>query len=296
MNQIISSFLSEHIKEYGVDKLREKDAFEHFINRCIVTKYAAERFDPSDIMTEAGEIGLDGVAVVINGQVITSLEDAVLIYSQNTSVDVNFIFIQAKTSEGFDGGDMSVFAKGVRHFFESKEVRPHTNQKMEDLIKIKDHVYSESVNYEKKPSLYLFYVCCGKWNQDNNLSYTVEQDKRLFEDSGDFEKVVYRTIDNQDIINLYKEMRRKIQKSFVMEKRLPFYDMQGIKEAYFGLVKCKDIAEMLSDESGCLFSNIFEDNVRDFQGYNPVNTEIQSTINYERQQRFAVLNKGIKII
>lgn len=296
MNQIISGFLSEHVKEYRIQSLEEKDAFEHFINRCIVTKYTVERFDPADVMTDGGEIGIDGVAIVINKQLITSLDEARLIYAQESSIDVEFIFIQAKRSECFDGGEMSTFAKGVRHFFESKDKRPKTNEKMEGLIEIKDYIYTNVVNYDKKPSLLLFYVCCGKWNDDNNLSNTVEQDKTLFENSGDFESVTYQTVDNEDIITLYKELRRKIQKSFVMEKRLPFYEMEGIKEAYFGLVKCKDIAEMLSDDSGRLFNNIFEDNVRDFQGYNPVNTEIKKTILSESQQRFAVLNNGITII
>lgn len=296
MNQIISGFLREHIKEYEIENFEEKDAFEHFINRCIVTKYTSERFDPADIMTEEGEIGIDGVAIIINKQLVTSLEEAKLIYAQNSSIDVDLIFIQAKRSNSFDGGEMSTFTKGVRHFFEPKEKRPKTNDKMESLIEIKDYIYSRTIDYDKKPSLFLFYVCCGKWNQGNNLTNTVEQDKDLFNETGDFETVEYRTLDNDDIIILYKEMRRKIQKSFVMEKRLPFYSMDGIKEAYFGLVKCKDIADMLADETGRLFSNIFEDNVRDFQGYNPVNSEIQKTIQSNNQQRFAVLNNGITII
>lgn len=92
-------------------------------------------------------------------------------------------------------------------------------------------------------------------------------------------------------------MRRKIQKEFIMEKRMPFFSMPGIKEAYFGLVKCTDIVSMLTDEQGHLFNNIFEDNVRDFQGYNPVNSEIKNTIcNTDSQKRFAVLNNGITII
>ena len=82
-----------------------------------------------------------------------------------------------------------------------------------------------------------------------------------------------------------------------MEKRLPFYGMQGIRAAYFGLIKCKDIVKLLTDDQGKLFNNIFEDNVRDFQGYNPVNSEIRSTILDEsNQDRFSVLNNGITIV
>jgi hypothetical protein len=46
-----------------------------------------------------------------------------------------------------------------------------------------------------------------------------------------------------------------------------------------------------------MLNNIFEDNVRDFQGYNSVNSEIKKTIeNKTEQDCFAVLNNGITII
>lgn len=78
---------------------------------------------------------------------------------------------------------------------------------------------------------------------------------------------------------------------------MPFYPMEGVSQSYFGLVACKDIVELLKDDNGELFNNIFEDNVRDFQGYNLVNKEIQQTICQESEQsRFAVLNNGITIL
>ena len=40
MNQIIKSFLTTHIKEYGLEKIKESTAFEHFINRIIINKYS----------------------------------------------------------------------------------------------------------------------------------------------------------------------------------------------------------------------------------------------------------------
>ena len=46
-----------------------------------------------------------------------------------------------------------------------------------------------------------------------------------------------------------------------------------------------------------MLTNIFEDNVRDFQGYNIVNSEIQDTLkNSEDQARFGLLNNGITIV
>lgn len=66
MNKIIENFLNTHIAEYDIAHFSKETAFEHFTNRCIVNKYTNERFDPEDIMTEDGEVGIDGIAIIVN--------------------------------------------------------------------------------------------------------------------------------------------------------------------------------------------------------------------------------------
>ncbi|MGN0507358.1 MAG: AIPR family protein [Lachnospiraceae bacterium] len=297
MNQIIKSYLDTHIKEYSLQEYEPQSAFEHFVNKCVVNRYTTERFDPSEVMTDKGEIGIDGVAIILNGQLVSDLEGCRAVFDQKRKVTTEFIFIQSKTSESFDGGEINTFFKGIKHFFENEEERPNTNEKMEKLIEIKDYIYSQSIGQSIKPALEMYYVCCGKWNEDNNLSNNIATDVRFFKDTGDFSSVKFYPYDKDKVITMYTEMRRKISRTFVMEKRLPFYKMEGIKQAYFGLIKCKDVANLLTDDQEKLFNNIFEDNVRDFQGYNSVNTEIRDAIiDKENQDRFSVLNNGITIV
>ena len=82
-----------------------------------------------------------------------------------------------------------------------------------------------------------------------------------------------------------------------MEKRVTFPTIAGVRQAYIGFVKCKDYINLLVDSDGKIMNNIFEDNVRDFQGYNTINSEIKTTLNdSEDQARFAILNNGITIV
>lgn len=297
MNQIIRAALEVHSSEYGIEEWEEKIRFEHFINRCVVNKYSTERFDPADIMTDKGEIGIDGIAILLNGHIITSLSETKDYYDKNSNVEVTFVFVQSKRGSSFDGGEISTFFRGIKHFFEPKEIRPTTNDKIEELIKVKDYIFGQTINQGTKPMFEAYYACCGTWNSGNNLTNCVQTECKYFEDTADFQKIAFFPADSDKIITLYKELRRKISKTITMQKKLPFYSMNGIEEAYFGLVSCKDIVQLLQDDTGNLFSNIFEDNVRDFQGYNVVNSEIQGTIcNKIAQERFAVLNNGITII
>lgn len=297
MNKIIESFLEIHKKEYSIEDLKTETAFEHFINRCIVNKYSNDRFDPSDIMTDNGEKGLDGVAICINGRIVTTHDELEAIFAEGQTIDVHFVFIQSKTSEHFDGDEIGSFVYGVKAFFAEKDLRPNTNEKMENLISLKDKIYAQSINMETPPSLDMYFVACGKWHNDNSLSTRIELEIKPFKDSQDFNDPHFFVYDSEKIIASYKELKKKIGRSFIMEKRIVFPAIEGVKQAFLGLVKCKDFVSILLDSENHMLTNIFEDNVRDFQGYNIVNSEIKATLDDHCDQvRFALLNNGITIV
>lgn len=297
MNQIVKSFLDTHIKEYGLEHLKQDVAFEHFCNRLVVNKYVVERFSPEDTMTEAGEIGLDGIAIIVNDMLVIDEDTLNEALKLSAKIDVKFVFLQAKTSDKFDGDEIGTFMFGVKSFFLPKEQRPKTNDKIENLINIKDQIYKKSIDFSSKPELNLFFISCGKWDQENNLNDRVKIECDYFEKTQDFGDVKFYPYDNDKIIITYKELKKKISKTMVMEKKFTFPNMLNIKQAYGGLVKCKDFVSILEDNEGKMLRNIFEDNVRDFQGYNPVNKEIRGTINDSNEQKwFSVLNNGLTII
>jgi hypothetical protein len=74
-------------------------------------------------------------------------------------------------------------------------------------------------------------------------------------------------------------------------------EIPGVKEAYLGLVPATEFLPLLDDGSGGILKNIFYDNVRDWQEYNTVNTEIKTTLESDAQRaRFALMNNGVTII
>lgn len=297
MNKIIESFLNTHIVEYELSNIKKETAFEHFINRCIINKYSTERFDPNDILTDDGEKGLDGVAIIVNDCVVMTLDEVESIVSDSAALEVKFIFIQSKTSDSFSGSEIGDFIYGAKAFFEESGKRPNTNEKMERLISIKDYLYSHSVDFTYAPIVELYYVCCGKWSEGNGLRNRINTEIQPLIDSPDFSQVKFYPYDVEKIIATYKELKKKVARTFTMEKKVTFPSIEGVTQAYIGFVKCSEFVEILKDSDGKMLTNIFEDNVRDFQGYNYVNQEIQATIKDPIDQaRFAILNNGITIV
>lgn len=297
MNQIIKSFLEAHINEYSLEEFKEEGAFEHFINRCVINQHTVDRFDPSETMTDAGEIGIDGVAIIINDRFVNTIDVARDIISNSKEFTVNFVFVQSKTSEKFDGGEIGTFIYGVRLFFGLGRDQISMNSKMDNLIKIKDYIFQNSINFSSNPELNMYYVCCGKWEESNGLATRAESDYDVLLKSQNFSKIQFIPYDSDNIINSYKELKKKVKKSITMEKNISFPTINGVNQAFLGLVKCKDYVDLLKDSNGNIMRNIFEDNVRDFQGYNIVNKEIKDTLsNYQNQESFVVLNNGITIV
>lgn len=297
MNKIIESFLNTHIREYSIEKFEKEIAFEHFINRCIVNKYSIDRFDPMDIMTDEGEKGIDGVAIVVNDRIIMTVDELESVVKENADLDVKFVFIQSKTSDKFSGDEIGTFVYGVKAFFEEESMRPKTNEKMEKMIAIKDLIYQRSIDMVKNPELDLYYVCCGKWDDNNGLQNRIDIEIKPLIDSQNFSNIEFYKYDSDKISIAYKELKKKISRTFIMERRISFPDIKGAKQSFLGIVSCQQFISILTDNDGKMLTNIFEDNVRDFQGYNPVNNEIRDTINdIEDQKRFALLNNGITIV
>ena len=297
MNKIIDSFLNTHISEYEIGDYKKEIAFEHFVNRCIVNKYVTDRFDPSDIMTDAGEKGLDGVAIIVNERLVLNIDDLTEAISTESTLSVRFVFIQSKTSEHFSGSEIGDFIYGVKAFFEGEDNRPITNDKMEALIRIKDEIYAKSIDFDINPIIDMYYVCCGRWDDSNGLSNRINLDLKPLRDSSDYSEVKFYPYDADKIILTYKELKKKISRTLTMEKRVTFPTIPGVTQSFMGIVKCKEFVGILVDSDGKMLTNIFEDNVRDFQGYNQINREIKETIwSKEDQNRFALLNNGITIV
>ena len=94
----------------------------------------------------------------------------------------------------------------------------------------------------------------------------------------------------------YIFIQSKTSSTFIFADKATLPDLQGIKEAYYGILPFQEFIKILVDEDDKI-RNIFDDNVRDFQGEdNPVNQVIGETLKGDRSELFSVLNNGVTIV
>ncbi len=296
-DKIIAGYLRDFTADYGLDTLKETEVFEHFINYCVTSTLIPNTFSLSDIhVGKDGTPGLDGLVILVNEHIITSKEEIDYFVKNIGRLDVKFVFIQAKTGSKFDMGEIGNFLYGVRDFFESKPALT-SSDKINELREIKNHIFELCIHMEKNPMCLLYYATTGRWIDDVTLKSRIDADITAIRKFDLFSGVQFFPFDSDKLRSLYRELKHKISTAVKFEKHTILPDINHVQEAYIGILPCTEYIKLITDNEGNLLKSVFYDNIRDFQGFNAVNSDIQETIkNLAKNSRFGLLNNGITIV
>ncbi len=134
MDRIIQGLLKAFREEQSFNEdMSETQLFEYFVNYCLVSKEYESSFDIQEVsIGGCSDLAIDGIAILVNGDLVESTEEIEDLIKRNKSLTVKFILIQAKTSNNFDSGDIAKFLIGVRAFFDEKSTLLK-NEQLPDL-------------------------------------------------------------------------------------------------------------------------------------------------------------------
>ena len=298
MDRITSSLLGEFSREHAIEDLPEDKRFERFASYLSVLPHLPESFDTTDIATGAGnDTGIDAIAIVVNGTLVTDAELVSELAETNGYLDVSFIFVQAERSAAFESAKIGTFGFGVVDFFRDAPTLPR-NEAVTEAASIAGAVFERSSRFTRgNPSCRLYYVTTGRWTDDENLiarKRTVEEDLK---NTRLFREVSLTPLDADAVQRLYNQSKNSIARDFTFANRTLIPDIPGVSEAYLGYLPASEFLALLQDDAGNLIKSIFYDNVRDWQDYNAVNTEIKATLSDpDQRRRFSLMNNGVTII
>lgn len=296
MDKILENFLDDFSKEFELENLKEDKQFEHFVNYCVVTNIDNRR-ESIEAINVGGDNnpGIDGLAIVVNDHVISTNEEVDYFYDGFKRLDVEFYFIQAKTSPKFEMAQINNFLFAVKNFFGDADLK--FEDEIMNLRELKDYIYEQSIKMEQSPVLKLYFATTGNWIGDQNLESIIKSNKQELINTGLFKEVIFNPIDINKLKSLYRESKHKITREINFEKHTILPVIEGVTESYIGYLPTSEIVKLVSNNDGEIIKSIFYDNVRDFQGFNRVNNGIkESIINEELKDKFVLLNNGITIV
>jgi hypothetical protein len=161
--------LREFAQSQKIEGQPQSEQFEAFVNYVVVSDIYPEEFDFRVIATGPGEFGIDGIAIIVNDAIVDDEEQLEDIIAHSPVLQVQFLFVQAKTSSSFDTGEMSKFFQAVLDFFQ-EEASFKQNERILELQQIKNRLYSEAAKFVRGlPKIALYYATTGSWTDDKNL-------------------------------------------------------------------------------------------------------------------------------
>lgn len=300
IDRVTNSLIKDFLEKFNFPKnIDDSQRFEHFVNYTILEKFLEERLDVDTLeivnIGKNGTIGLDGFCILINNILITSIDDLKDVLESNKKPAVDVFFIQAKTENKFSLDSINSFGSSVDDFV-SEEQRYNWNNNALDSINLFKYLIENTNKLSKNPNCHMYYVTLGQYSKDKNIEAVHRKIEDMIQKQGIFSEINLFYKDANSLQSDYRKIGQKVSRKFNFKNKQLIPSIEGVQEAYIGIVPVQTIVDLIEDD-GELMPSIFYDNVRDYQGENKVNSEIKKSIEDDRLKfAFSILNNGITIV
>lgn len=308
MDIVTKSQFDQFKDQYNLQAMQESSAFELFVIYCVASKYVKSETISKDMLCDlsvgdGGDWGIDGLIPIVNGRIVLSQQEIDDILATNGSLSVHFVLVQAKTSESFNVALLGQTLDGAEYLL--KEVLgdtelPPCNDALKDFRELFKHVYQKSADFANgiNPKLSIFYVTCGEYQSQADFTSKIAKTKSyvcqtdLIAPKG-FECFM---LGKKELVNLYKETKSQLACDIRVDLKIPMPEVERVSEGYLCLLRFSEFRKLIIDQSGDMIDSVFNDNIRAFQGDNPVNLAMSQSLKDENLNLFTAMNNGITII
>lgn len=295
----IDQFLKDYRKKRSLDETHKPKLFALCSVDTVVSRYVRKPFDVSTVFVDGqNDTGIDGLAVIANGKVVSSVEDLDRLIAASGDLKVTFVFVQATMDREFRDQKMNIFAQGVQRFFHTDVFGPR-NEGINKAAQIKDAIYERSHWMRSgRPEVHMHYLSSGQWVGDSVLEGSIAWAERFLEETNLFKSVDFVPMDFRSFLDLRRGLQRQNSGDIHAYRLRELESMQGIEKSYLGAILVDDLIDVIRHPvTDKLNRTVFLENIRGFQGLkNSVNSAINETLNRDDVALFPLLNNGITIV
>lgn len=305
MHTVIRGLVDSFSKNFSLDQSYDlPKQFEFFVNYILVAPKTSDiHLQPVEITTGDDDASLDGIAILIDGELVTSLEMAEdILQSSRRQLEVKIILTQVKSGEAFEKKEITNFMSGVINFLEDDSSYPEGDLNSINH-KILFYILANVRNIKNNlPDIEVYYATSGIYRETKELKGAFNLIDKKIKEKTYFHSIKVEAIDRQKIIELHDNLSRDFTSRIKVEELFAIPATEKIPQSYLAMLKAKDyVNDILTnneDDSSSLRLNIFDENIRAYLGENiDVNQNIQLSLsNVDNKNIFSILNNGITII
>lgn len=290
--QIILTNLLQQQKQIQDASLSDDSFFHIFVTEQVLKNYELSYDELQEgIVDNGGDGGIDAIYTFVNGDLVQ--RDSPLSDGKRNSLLEVFI-IQSKTSKGFSESALEKCTASAADLFdltkESDDLKSIYNQ---ELLANREVFKKQFLALASKfPILRFryFYATMGTEVHDN-VRRKVEQLRETILRHFDKAEIQFEFLGAGELIELSR--REQIKARDIALADNPISTQDG---GYIALVPLESYYKFISEDNGELIKYFFDSNIRDYQGENEVNTEIEVTLNSKDiKEDFWWLNNGVTI-
>ncbi|MGK0439403.1 MAG: hypothetical protein ACJATK_002363 [Paracoccaceae bacterium] len=289
---ILREILNQEAENFD-DGLTESQFFEFYSAVQILKDYELSYDEITNgIAGESHDGGADSIYLFVNGDLIREDSEVKEKYKKNP--DIELVIIQSKKENGFGEDALLKLARLCTNLldlgFDKKEFEGRYNNSIISAFELFRDTYVALVT--KKPSLKvrIVYASLGMdihanvQKQADDLQADVKEKLPSVDVKVEF-------VGATELVKFSQERASEVFRLATIDSPL-----STSEKVFIALVRISDYYKFVSNSDGKLIRHIFESNVRDYQGKNSVNKEIQATLYEEGKEEFWWLNNGVTIL
>lgn len=297
MNPIIKAQLKSFREGNSSLSYKDSDLFEVMSIFSLENGILGENIDPFKAHLKGDEFGIDGVSILIQGDLCVDKDEAEEVLSVGKNHSSEFRFYQSKTSENLDYGDISKFLDAVYDFFTEQKLT--TGDQIKDLLEVKKSIYDHSA--KTSPSIRCYYCTTGSGEVSEIIKNLINSNKVKLSELNIFDTIDIECVGAKLLQNGFRSATNSLKAKINFPKAVTMPDHEKVDEAYIGYVAASEILEIClgeKDQEGVRHVNrsLFYDNVRDFNPNSEINKTIISEIKAGDNASFVFKNNGITVV
>ncbi|MCY6380530.1 AIPR family protein [Hoeflea prorocentri] len=297
MDSVTRSLVKEFSDSNNFSELGAGKQFEHFAAFSILfARFPDEIATEEHVVGDGGDLNIDAYAVKVNGRLVLDAENVDDLLELNGSLDVEFIIIQAKSSDSFDGAAILALGDNLAKEVFSESPNLPVNDDVRRFMEIKNRVFENAAKLKDNPICRVFYACTGNWKNDDYLTKIIDRKRDEILDTNLFSEVSFEPLGARELQQLFRRTKTSISRTIRIDSLVTLPTIKDVEAAYLGILPASEFLKLLIDDDGDIMKSVFVDNVRDFQGQNPVNLDIAKTIQEGDFDQFVLRNNGITIV
>lgn len=292
-DQIILEQIIEQERQERFSSHSKSEFFEIFVAEQMLKEYDLSHDELEIGLTgNGGDGGIDAMYTIINGEMAQEDTDT---SSVRKNVVIDVIVIQAKTSSNFKEEAVDKIKATLEEALDLSndidKLKQTYNPGLVSAIGIFRKTYRDLVSKFPSLNFRIIYASTGD-GVHPNVSRKAEKLKqkihKLFSESN----ITFSFVNATELLKL---ARRQPTSSYqIALAEIPITSSGDV--GYVCLARIYEYYRFIKDEKNQLRRNLFESNVRDYQGSTAVNSEISEFLRGEIDEEFWWMNNGITIL